>query len=252
MELETIKESIKQKPFFETPNGLLYCADCLEIMKQMPDGCVDLVVTDPPYGVSYKQSGEIYMVGDTINLFPYFLPKIRKLLKDDGAVYIFSSTTKLVDVLPQFQTYFKMHSLIIWDKGIGQIPRQLSHYKLRYEPILYGSKGLHRLLKYKDDVMVEPIVRGNNRVHPTQKPEEVILYFIENSTIDKNNAIEEHRTLIFDPFLGSGTTCVVAERLNRRWIGIEISEKYCAIAQKRIEGELEKKKQQSFKFMDKQ
>ena len=200
--------------------------DCLEVMKKLPDKCVDLVLTDPPYGVSYKETGKTYMVGDTVNLVPYFLPEIHRILKDDGAIYMFSSTTKLVDTLPVFNTYFKLHSLIIWDKRIGRIPRHLTHYKLRYEPILYGSKGLHRLNSYQDDVFQCDIPRGKKRVHPTQKPVEVCKYLIENSMKDE--------TIILDPFLGSGTTAVAAKQLGRHFIGIEISEKYCEIARERL------------------
>ena len=204
----------------------IICGDCLEVMKHIPDKSVDLVLTDPPYGVSYKNSGEIYMVGDTVNLIPYFLPKVYNLLKDDGAIYLFSSTTKLVDTLPIFNTYFKLHSIIIWDKRIGRIPRQLSHYKLRYEPILYGSKGLHRLNGYVDDIFQQDIPRGKKRVHPTQKPKEIIEYLIKNSL--KKNIV------VLDPFLGSGTTSVVCKKLNIKFIGIEISQKYCEIAERRL------------------
>ena len=200
--------------------------NCLEVMKTIPDNSIDLIVTDPPYGVSYKKSGEIYMVGDTINLVPYILPEFYRLLKDDGAIYMFSSTTKLVDTLPIFNIYFKLHSIIIWDKRIGQIPRQLSHYKLRYEPILYGSKGLHRLNSYKDDIFQCDIVRGKKRIHPTQKPIEIVKYIIENSTNDKS--------IIFDPFIGSGTTAVACKSLGRKYIGIEINPEYCKIARNRI------------------
>lgn len=206
------------------------CGDCLELMKELPDGCVDLVVTDPPYGVSYKKSDEPYMIGDTVNLFPFFLPEVRRLLHDNGAIYSFSSTTQLTTILPQFQIYFKLHSIIIWDKIVGQIPRQLSHYKLRYEPILYGSKGLHRLRNYQDDVIQQQIVRGLARVHPTQKPVEVIRYCIENST--------EADQTILDPFLGSGTTAVAAKQLGRHFIGMEIEPKYCEIAERRLSQEV--------------
>jgi len=213
------------KPISEFENRVI-CGDCHEVMEEIPDNSVDLILTDPPYGVSYKKKGKPYMVGDTVNLFPYFLPFFRRILKNNGAVYIFSSTTKLVDVLPQFMTYFKLHSIIIWDKEIGQIPRQLSHYKLRYEPILYGSKGLHRLNEYKDDVIQQQIVRGKKRIHPTQKPEEVISYLIENSSSEFD--------VVLDPFLGSGTTAVACKQLNRKYIGIEINPEYCKIAEDRL------------------
>lgn len=220
-------------PDWATADGRiqLYCGDCIELIKTLPDKSVDLVITDPPYGVSYKESGEMYMVGDTVNLVPYFLPGIRRVLKDKGAIYMFSSTTKLVDTLPVFNTYFKLHSIIIWDKRIGRIPRQLSHYKLRYEPILYGSMGLHRLNGYADDVFQVDIPRGKKRVHPTQKPVEVIEYLIKNSS--------QENDLIFDPFAGSFTTGVACVQLKRKSIGIEISPEYFEIARKRIEIELQ-------------
>jgi len=206
--------------------GKIIQGDCLTVMRDIPDKAIDLILTDPPYGVSYKETGETYMIGDTVNLVPYFLPQLHRILKDDGAIYMFSSTTKLVDTLPIFNTYFKLHSIIIWDKRIGRIPRQLSHYKLRYEPILYGSKGLHRLNAYKDDVFQADIPRGKKRVHPTQKPVEIMDYLIKNSA--------KKDSLILDPFLGSGTTAVAAKQLGRRFIGIEISQKYVDIANKRL------------------
>jgi DNA modification methylase len=209
--------------------GEIYCGDCLEILPLLSDNSVDLVLTDPPYGVSYKTTGEEYMVGDTVNLTPYILPRIRKVLQKNGACYLFSSTTKLVEILPVFSIYFKLHSIIIWDKIIGRIPRQLSHYKLRYEPILYGSTGLHRLNGYVDDVIACQIDRGHRRVHPTQKPVNVIKFLIENSSNESDT--------ILDPFLGSGTTAVAAKQLGRKFIGIEIEEKYCEIAKQRLSQE---------------
>lgn len=211
--------------------------DCLEVMGQMPDGCVDLVVTDPPYGVSYRKKGEEYMVGDTVNLFPYFLPMLRRLIKPEGAVYVFSATTRLVDVLPQFQTYFKLHSILIWDKQVGRIPHHLTHYKLRYMPILYGSKGLHRLNEYRDDVISAPIVRGKARQHPTQKPIEVMGYIIENSS--------QPGDIILDPFMGSGTTAVAADRLGRQFFGCDISKEYVEMSLGRIEQDRLKRSQLS-------
>jgi len=192
--------------------------DCLELLKEIATESIDCIITDPPYGVSYKKTGEEYMIGDTVNLFPYFLPECRRVLKPSGAIYVFSSTTKLVETLPVFQMYFKLHSLIIWDKLIGRIPRQLSHYKLRYEPIMYGSKGLHRLNKYADDVIQCQIDRGKKRIHPTQKPEEVIRYLMENSTSEGD--------IILDPFVGSGTTAVVAKKTKRNFIAFDLNEKY--------------------------
>jgi len=230
MTLDQIKDTIGVEPYYEEDAGVIYCADCINIMKKMLDKCVDLVVTDPPYGVSYKKSGEEYMIGDTVNLIPYILPQLRRILKRNGAIYMFTSTTKLCEILPVFQMYFKLHSIIVWDKTIGQIPHHKSHYKMRYEPVLYGSTGLHRLNGYFDDVIQQPIVRGKKRCHSTQKPIETIRYFIENSTNEND--------IIYDGFLGSGTTAVAAKQLGRKYIGIEISEAYCKIAKQRLSQEV--------------
>ncbi len=203
----------------------IICGDCLEVMKDWPDNCVDLVLTDPPYGVAYKKQGETYMVGDTVNMSLMPLPLFRNLLKDNGAIYMFAASTRFLDILPTFQTYFKLHNIIIWDKKHGQ-PKPPQLYNFRYEPILYGSKGLHRLNNCWDDIVQEGTVRGANRQHPTQKPLKPIAYLIINSTKEGD--------LILDPFCGSGTTCVAAKMLGRRYIGIDISEKYCEIARMRL------------------
>ena len=217
-------------PYYEHDGITIYHGDALLILPQLPELSVRCIITDPPYGVSLKESGEVYMVGDTVDLFPYVLPLLRRVLADDGAIYAFSSTSRLALNLPSFQTYFKMHSMIIWDKRIGRVPRQLSHYKLRYEPILYGSKGLHRLNEYADDVFCVDIPRGKKRVHPTQKPVEVMKYLLSNSSVEGQVAL--------DPFLGSGTTVVAAKVLNRKAIGIEIEERYCEITAKRLSQEV--------------
>lgn len=215
-------------PYYQDDYVTIFHGDCRFLLPELHE--IDVIITDPPYGVSYKKTGEPYMIGDTVNIFPYFMPLARQCLKDSGAAYIFSSTTKLVEILPLFQTYFKLHSLIIWDKIIGQIPRQMSHYKLRYEPILYGSMGLHRLNAYQDDVIQCQIDRGYKRVHPTQKPVSLIEYLLKNSTNKKS--------LVLDPFLGSGTTTVACKHLGIRCIGIEIEEKYCELAAKRVSQEM--------------
>jgi site-specific DNA-methyltransferase (adenine-specific) len=88
---------------------------------------------------------------------------------------------------------------------------------------------LHRLNGYQDDVFQCDIPRGKKRVHPTQKPIEIVKYLIENSA--------KENTLILDPFMGSGTTVVAAKELGKDFIGIEISPIYCKIAEDRLRQE---------------
>ena len=201
-------------------------ADCREILPLLPDKSVDLVLTDPPYGVHHKKKGEPYMAGDNINQLPFIVPLFYRLLKEDGGLFIFSSTEYLRDALFAFQTYFRMHNLIIWDKTVPIYPHHISHFKLQYEPILYGSRGLFYLKTNRcSDIIRCPIERGKNRVHPTQKPSDLVKALIQYT--------EDTKQIILDPFLGSGTTAYCAKKLGRKCIGIEIEEHYCDIAAKR-------------------
>ena len=214
----------------EFPNDFLnkvIQGDCLEVMKQMPDKCVDLVVTDPPYGVSFKKKGEPYMIGDHVNPMPRLYPEVHRVLKDDGAIFMFTSMSYLTESFHQFQTYFKLHNIIIWDKINPIYPRSKGHFRLQYEPILYGSKGLHHLKNKKSgDIIQCRIPRGKIRQHPTQKPEGVIDKILDSCLDEKS--------VVLDPFCGSGTSLVSAKKSDRNFIGIEISEKYCEIARQRL------------------
>ena len=90
-----------------------------------------------------------------------------------------------------------------------------------------------RNINFKKKVIDNPVVSKKNRFHPTQKPIQIIKKLLKLHS----------KECVLDPFLGSGTTAVACECLNRRWIGIEIEEKYCEIAAKRIEKEVKKIKQ---------
>ena len=261
MELEKIKNSISQQPFFETENGLLYCADCLDIMKQMPDKCVDLVVTDPPYGltryewdikinfkhffdeVNIKSKHSIVFsqqptTTDIIvanrNLFRYELiwEKVRssnyldcnkRPLKSHENILIFGQTN------PPYKPQFWYSNPTKRLRHTGEIggKHTRTHFKSNY--ISGDGKRFPRSVLKFQNIELQPL-------HPSAKPLDLIEYLLLS--------FSEKNDIVLDPFLGSGSTCVVAERLNRKWIGIEISEEYCKIAQKRIEGELEKKKQE--------
>ena len=202
--------------------------DCLEEMKKLEDKSIDIIFTDPPYGVSFKKTGEPYMVGDTVNLLPSVMPEFRRILKDDGAIYLWSATTMLQQNLTLFMTYFKLHNIVIWDKINGVYPHSNAHYKLQYEPILYGSKGLHYLDKVKcGDVISVKKPLGKKRVHPTQKPFEVI----EELLIP---IINKSKKIVLDPFMGSGTVGVACKKLGLSFIGIELEKEYIDIAKARI------------------
>ena len=214
------------KAYYKDDAVFIINADCREVLPFLPK--VDLVLTDPPYGISKKHKGETFLAGDTINLLPKTLPLLYRNLKDNGGIFIFAATKLLHETLWQFQTYFKLHNIIIWDKVNARYPYQKSNFWRQYEPIIYGSKGLFELADGKhSDIMVFPIDNpmANDRYMTVQKPKELVTNILQ--------ATKGSVLLILDPFLGSGTTAFCAKKLNRKCIGIEIEERYCEIAAKR-------------------
>lgn len=214
----------------ELPINEIIYGDSREIIKNFPDKSIDLIITDPPYGVSFKKKGEPYMVGDHINPMPHIYPELHRILKDDGAIFCFTSMSYLTEVILPFQTYFKLHNIIIWDKVNPVYPRSKGHFCLQYEPVLYGSKGLHLLKSKKSgDIIQAKIPRGKIRQHPTQKPEHIIDVIL--------SSCEDSKKIVLDPFCGSGTFLVSAKKAGKSYIGIEINKQYIDIAKKRLEQE---------------
>ena len=209
------------KPYYETPLGKLYHGDCLEIMPELEP--VDLVLTDPPYGINYqgcneskrKGLGVIHngIIGDE-NLMD-----LRSILNMQCDVVSFGAN-KYPEQLPHKGRW------ICWDKRVLKVSDKM--FGVPFELAWTNAKtGLDIMIRIMHGGVVNS--DGGKREHPTQKPTALMLRIL--------NEIYTKSQLILDPFLGSGTTAIACERLKRKWIGIEIEEKYCEIAAKRIEAE---------------
>ena len=214
------------KPYYETELGKLYHGDCLQIMPMLEP--VDLVLTDPPYGIG--EDGGLkarYRKGDgrTKGIIKHEKMKwdskrppkrCFELIRRTKLIMIFGGNY-FADLLPVSSGW------LYWDKQIGG---DFSDGELIYT----NRNGALR------SISMHPFTGlrgGKDRVHPTQKPVGLMQWCIGFS-----NGAQK----ILDPFLGSGTTAIVCERLKRKWIGIEIEEKYCEIAAKRIEQEIKQLK----------
>ena len=217
------------KPYFETKLGKLYNADCLDVMRDMPDKSVDLVLTDPPYGMDYqsnhyKDKNPFDKIeGD--NQYP--VDTIKECLRiANNAVFAFCRWDNLKE-LP------KPKSFIVWMKNNWTAGDLQHEYARQWEGIAYWNLEGHKFLAGRPQDIIDMRRTPPTQLrHPTQKPVGLI-----NKLLEQNNG-----DLILDPFLGSGTTAVACEKLGRRWIGIEISEKYCEIAAKRIKSEADQMK----------
>ena len=225
--------------------GKVIHGDCLEVMRDMPDNCIDLIATDPEYGIGYKTGikkawggrkrkaddkfGEDF--GSTQEIWN----QSYRVLKPTGAIYGFMSWDGLGFFASQLiMAGFQVPIRITWDKvtwGSGD----LRYYGQQTEDILFASAGDHvlRLEKRMGNLWqtwkAEMWNQDGHTGHPTEKPRTLMARMIRNSTNPGD--------IVLDPFLGSGTTSLAAERNGRRHIGIEIKEKYCEIARKRIDDE---------------
>jgi len=235
------------------------CGDCLEVMKYIPDKSVDLVLTDPPYNISrpmvidrtklkklYRPSKLSYDFGewdkwdyDTFTNFLWdWIRQVYRVLKKDGQFYTFCSKERMETIWNIWEALGgKPKNIIVWVKPHSAPNFQKTWHNVT-EFIFYGQKEKFKPLNFGSHKEIYnaifcpniSVFRKENTPHPTQKPLKVIKKLI--------NVSSKEDDLILDPFLGSGTTAVAAKHLKRNFIGIEIDEKYCEIARKRLGQEI--------------
>ena len=209
--------------------------DCLELMKDIESGTVDLVVTDPPYLMNYKSNRRVvkqkfdYIHNDvnSNDLISDYLKECYRILKDNTAIYCFCSWHHIDFFKQEFEKHFTLKNLIVWNKnnhGSGDLK---GSYAPKHELILFGHKG-RTLFRDKriPDVIDFPKVSSDKLVHPTEKPVGLLELFIRNSS--------DEGSLVFDGFTGGGSTGLACVNANRNFIGIELSEEYCRIAEERL------------------
>jgi len=223
-------------PYYTEPGIEIYHGDCREVLPEL--GKVDLVLTDPPYGADVKY-GEAYS-DDRSVYWEWFLPCLEYII---GAVATTVFTHRNAALL-----HVKGYDWVgVWDKGgAGGARMGNSCIVAGWEPVFmfgihsYGtrSQGFPDVFRIRPEVglaNVSGIGRekwkiGSTCYHPTPKPLALYHQFIR--------VFGQGKDLILDPFMGSGTTLRAAKDLGRTAIGIEIEEKYCEIAVKRLRQEV--------------
>ena len=206
--------------------GCIVCGDCLEIMAGMPDGCVDAVVTDPPYGVGLgsKPSAIGKTAYASMDDTPDFVtrvavPAIIKSIVIAKCCLVWTGTRNCF-AYPQPCDIGSVY--VSAGAGLGRWGFTCSQPFLYYgkDPYLAAGKG-SRANSFASNETSE------NNGHPCPKPIGWMVWAVTRCSFPGH--------IILDPFCGSGTTCVAAKKLGRRWIGIEIDEGYCEIARHRVE-----------------
>ncbi len=214
--------------------------DCLELMKNIPDGSVDLILTDPPYNIArnnnFKTMGRAGIdFGEWDKGFNQFawLSEIPRILKPNGSVVIFNDWKNIGEIAKHCESLgLTIKDMLRWEKT-NPMPRNRDRrYITDFECAIWLTNKcakweFHRLSEaYQRPVFRYPVVMGANKFHPTQKPvkllEDIILI---------HSSIGE---VVFDPFMGSGSTGVACVNTNRNFIGIELDDTYFEIAKQRI------------------
>ena len=244
----------------------IICGDAFEILKRLPENSFDLMFADPPYNLT-KNFGENSFrqtsLEDYENWLDSWLKETVRLLKPTASVYVCGDWRSASAIQRVGAKYFKLRNRITWEREKGR--GALSNWKNAAEDIWFFTAGDDYVfnteaVKIKRKVLAPYTENGKpkdwqqsaggnfrltapsnlwtdltvpfwsmpeNTVHPTQKPEKLLAKIILASSNEND--------LILDPFLGSGTTAVVAKKLNRNFVAIEADENYCLLAEKRLD-----------------
>ena len=190
----------------ETPKIEIICGDCLDVLKSMPDGSVDLVLTDPPYGIGKAEWDKQYPKGFE-----------KECLRIGKTIAIMCGQWAIPECLKEIGNNYLSILCLENRNGMTFSPLGFGNWI----PVIIAGK---RPKSGRD--LISFIVRGKMPDHPSPKPIEAMEKLLIR--------LSDENQIILDPFMGSGTTGVACANLNRNFIGIEISEKYCAIAEERI------------------
>ncbi|MHC6203660.1 DNA-methyltransferase [Breznakiellaceae bacterium SP9] len=258
----------------ELPLNQIIQGDCVQVLEnEIPDESVNLVFADPPYNLSGKsldlannktggayykmnEDWDTFSCGDYIAFTKSWVKSCHKILVSNGSLYISCTQHNIGEILIEGKKAgFKLNNILTWYKtnAMPNITKRTFTHSTEF--VCWFVKGKNWIFNYNTvkkfnphktkegndkqmrdffDFIEIPIVQGRERVkgndgraaHPTQKPEKLLELILKAST---NNG-----DIVLDPFFGTGTTGVMANELQRRWIGIEQNEHYIQIAKERL------------------
>lgn len=240
--------------------------DTFAVMSMLPHNSVDLVIADPPYNLTKAFNGEIFSKKTVAGYEDYtrqWLSLVYPLLKEDGSIYVCCDWETSLIIGRVLGEFFTVRSRITWQREKGR--GATANWKNGLEDIWFATKSNKYtfnldavkirkkvIAPYKvdgkpkdwdetengnyrntcpsnfwDDITIPFWSMPENTAHPTQKSEKLIAKIMLASSNPSD--------VVFDPFLGSGTTSVVAKKLGRKYIGVEANEQYCVWAEQRLQ-----------------
>ncbi|MBN1284710.1 MAG: site-specific DNA-methyltransferase [Anaerolineae bacterium] len=258
--------------FYTHPNGEVWVGDAVAWLRSLQSASVDLVFADPPYNINKAEWDSFESQQAYVQWSMQWVEQAARILKPTGTLYICGFSEILADLNLPAMRFFKGCRWLVWhyknkanlSQDWGRSHESILHFRkskaftfniddiripygrhtLKYperpqaETSQYGKGKEHTWQPHPDGAKPRDVIEipttcngmDEKTPHPTQKPEELLRKIILASS--------DPGDLVVDPFLGSGTTVVVAEQLKRRWMGCDISPEYCRWAAERIESAL--------------
>ena len=212
--------------------------DSLEILKSLEDSCIDIVLTDPPYGIEYKSNRSEHdnsitkrgLLNDGKDEALTLLENTCKILKQKTAenshLYFFCSWSVFSDFEKIIGKYFTIKTPIVWNKGNKGSGDLENDWGNQTELIIYCVKGKKNINYRKGNVLEIPKIHSSKLVHPTQKPTQLLKEILEVSALPND--------FVVDPFMGSGSTIKACNEMNLKSLGIELDKEMFNMANKYI------------------
>jgi site-specific DNA-methyltransferase (adenine-specific) len=282
--------------------GKVVNGDCREVMKTMEEGCVDLIVTSPPYGVgiAYDVHDDDMLIEEYLKFTEEWMTEAFRVLKDDGRIainipYEINRQAKGGRVFMVSEVWQIMKKIGYKFFGVVDLEEESPHrsrttawgsWMSPSAPYIYNPKECVILAYKKKHIKIvkgvpewvgemgevedkNGVMKNKMMYTETQKREFIDLvfgqwkYFADTRSLTKATfsmdiptkaikILSYKNDVILDPFAGSGTSLVAAETLDRRWIGIELSQNYCEVANSRVKPFIEGKRQQVMDFNKKE
>lgn len=262
--------SASVKIHYQHPNGSLFTGDSIQWMKELESNSVDLIFADPPYNINKAEWDNFESQEKYIQWSVKWIEQAARVLKESGSIYICGYSETLADIKHPASKFFKSCRWLIWHyknkanlgSDWGRSHDSIIHFRKSAKSRLNIDQvripyGAHTL-KYPSHPQADTSQYGNGKrqdvwipnplgakpkdvidipttcngmgektPHPTQKPEELVRKFV----LASSNVGD----IVLDPFSGSGTTCVVAEQLGRKWLGCDTNLQYNKWAVERLE-----------------
>ena len=249
----------------EFKTDVIHRGDCIEVLRSMPDACVDMVFADPPYNLQLggdllrPDNSKVDAVDDDWDKFDSFaaydaftrewMKECRRILKPEGSIWVIGSYHNVFRLGAAIQDLgFWVLNDIIWRKSNPMPNFKGTRFTNAHETLIWAARSRDQkrytfnydaLKAFNEDVQMRSdwtlaLCTGEERIkdaegkkaHPTQKPEGLLHRVLMAATRPGD--------VVLDPFFGTGTTGAAAKRLGRHWIGIERDETYARVAEKRI------------------